>query len=112
MAERAKADRAQKRKAPSDEDDELEEDEEEQTSDSDSDRPLVQAIEVRERRAAKLRKLEKERKMEEDLDKSLAEQEAKNAKQLKALTAARNSFPSGDDEVDILLIIELPCLSM
>jgi hypothetical protein len=40
------------------------------------------------------------------LDKSLAKQEAKNAKKLKALTALRNSFSSGDEEVIILLIIE------
>jgi hypothetical protein len=58
LAERAKAERAQKRRAPSDEDD-MEDDEEEQTSDSDVDTPLIQAIEDRDRRAEKLLKLEK-----------------------------------------------------
>ena len=105
LAARAKEARAEKRKVPSDEDEE-EDDDEVHTSDSDSSAPLIQAQEDKDRRAEKLRKLERDRKAEEALDKSLAEQEAKNAKKLKALTASRNSFPSGDEEVIILLKIE------
>ena len=79
LAARAKEARADKRKPPSDEDEE-DDDEEELTSDSDTGGPLIQALEDRDRRAEKLRKLEKDRKAEEALDKSLAEQEARNAK--------------------------------
>ena len=105
LAARAKEARAEKRKVPSDEDEE-EDDDEVHTSDSDSSAPLIKAQEDKERRAEKLRKLERDRKAEEALDKSLAEQEARNAKKLKALTASRNSFPSGDEEVIILLKVE------
>ena len=105
LAARAKEGRAEKRKVPSDEDEE-DDDEEEETSDSYTYGPLLQAIEDRDRRAEKLRKLERDRKSEEALDKTLAEQEARNAKKLKALTASRNSFPSGDEEVIILLKVE------
>ena len=107
IAERAKPDKSVKRKpAPSDEDedpldDDADENAEELSSDSDA-----EDREGRERRAEKLRKLERDRKAEEALDKSLAEQEAKNAKKLKALTDSRNSFPSGDEEVIILLKVE------
>ena len=105
LAERAKAARADKSKVPSDEDEE-EDDEEERTSDSDTGAPLIKAQEDKDRRAEKLRKLERDRKAEEVLDKTLAEQEARNAKKLKTLTASRNSFPTGDEEVIILLKIE------
>ena len=84
MADRKKADKAHKRKAQSDED-EMEDDEEEQTSDSDTGAPLIQAMDDRERRAEKLRKLQRDKKAEEELDKTLAEQEAKNAKKNEGL---------------------------
>ena len=105
LAERAKEGRAEKRKVHSDDDedpldDDADDDAEELSSDSDA-----EDREGRERRAEKLRKLERDRKAEEALDKSLAEQEAKNPKKLKALSASRNSFPSGD-EVIVLLKIE------
>ena len=105
LAARAKEARAEKRKVPSDEDEE-EDDDEVHTSDSDSSAPLIQAQEDKDRRAEKLRKLERDRKAEEALDKTLAEQEARNAKKLKTLTASRNSFPTGDEEVIIFLKIE------
>ena len=105
MAERAKEGRAEKRKVPSDEDEE-EDNDEVHTSDSDCGAPLIQALEERETRAEKLRKLERDRKAEEALDKTLAEQEARNAKKLKSLTASRNLFPTGDEEVIVLLKIE------
>ena len=58
LAERAKADRTLKRKAPSDEDN-LEDDEEEQTSNPDSEAPLIQAMEDKERRAEKIAEIGK-----------------------------------------------------
>ena len=61
LAEHAKEGRAEKRKVASDEDEE-DDDEEEQTSDSDTGAPLIQAPEDREKRAEKLRKLERDRK--------------------------------------------------
>ena len=75
--------KAQKRKTPPPSDDdelELEEDAEEETSDSDTGGTLAQKIDDKERRAEKLQKLQREKKAEEELDKKLAEQEAKNAK--------------------------------
>ena len=50
--------------------------------------------------------MERDRKAEEALDKTLAEQEARNTKKLKTLTASRNLFPTGDEEVIILLKVE------
>ena len=99
--------KAHKRKTPppSDDDDlERDEDAEEETSDSDTG-TLAQTIDDKERRAEKLQKLQREKKAEEELDKKLAEQEAKNTKKLKDLTASRNSFPAEYEEVIILLKI-------
>ena len=79
LADRAKADRTLKRKVSSDED-QMDDDEEEQTSYSDSEVPLIQAVQDKDRRAEKLLKLERDKKTEEALDKSLAEQKARNAK--------------------------------